>query len=135
MVSVDTTNAGGQAAAENLLLTYPDVKVIISYNADTAMGVDAYAMALNSQIKDKATFATFSTDFNPAASAAIRKSATNESIWRGTIMMGSGLESLFQDVTQNTLALLDGTIQIRDNYTPLYKVTVDNIDAADAGTM
>lgn len=135
VVSVDTTNAGGQAAAENLLLTNPDVKVIISYNADTAMGVDAYAMALNSQIKDRSIFATFSTDFNPAASAAIRKSAANESVWRGTIMMGSGLESLFSDVTMYTLAALDGTLDIKDNHTMLYKVTLENLDAADAGTM
>lgn len=133
VVSVDTTNASGQAAAENLLLTHPEVKVIISYNADTAMGVDAYAMALNSQIKDKANFATFSTDFNPAASAAIRKSANDESIWRGTIMMGKGLESLFSDVTNYSLALLDGSLDFRDNFTELFKVTVDNIDAADSG--
>lgn len=135
VVSVDTTNASGQAAAENLLLTNPDVKVIISYNADTAMGVDAYAMALNSQIKDKANFATFSTDFNPAASDAIRKSGNNESIWRGTIMMGSGLESLFADVINYSLAALDGTLDFRDNFTELFKVTVENIDAADAGEM
>ena len=133
VVSVDTTNASGQAAAENLLLTHPDVKVILSYNGDTAMGVDAYAMALNSQIKDKAKFATFSTDFNPAASAAIRKSAADESIWRGTIMMGTGLEALFSDVIQYTLEALDGTLQLRDNHAELFKVTIENLDNADAG--
>ncbi len=134
-VSVDTSNASGQAAAENLMLTNPDVKVIISYNSDTAMGVDAYAMSMNSQIKDKAHFATFATDFNPAASDAIRKSATDESIWRGTVMMGSSLEVLFTDVIGNTLAALEDTLTEKDVYTELFKVTADNVDAADAGTM
>lgn len=134
-VSVDTSNASGQAAAENLLLTNPDVKVIVSYNADTAMGVDAYVMSMNSAVKDKAAFATFSTDFNPAASDAIKKSVNNESIWRGTIMMGSSLEAMFNDVTTNTLAALDGTLTNRDAYTDLYKVTPENVEAADKGEM
>ncbi len=134
-VPVDTSNASGQAAAENLLLTNPDVKVIISYNADTAMGVDAYVMSMNSAVKDKSTFATFSTDFNPAASDAIKKSVNNESIWRGTIMMGSSLEAMFNDVVGNTLAALDGTLTKKDAYTELFKVTPENVEAADKGEM
>lgn len=134
-VGVDTTNKSGQTAAENLMLTNPDVKVILSYNSDTAMGVDAYAMSLNSAIKDKAQFATFGIDFNGAAIDAIMKSGNNESIWRGTIMMGKSLEQMYSDVVNYTTDLLNNKITSKDQLTDLYKVTLDNINDALSGTI
>lgn len=134
-VGVDTTNAGGQSAAENLMLSHPDVKVILSYNGDTAMGVDAYAMSLNSAIKDKAAFATFGIDFNGAAIDAIQKSANNESVWRGTIMMGKSLEAMYEEVVFYTLKCMEGTLENRDQYTDLYKITPENIHKVFDGTI
>lgn len=134
-VGVDTTNEGGQTAAENLFLTNPNVKVILSYNADTAMGVDAYAMSLNSAIKDKATFATFGIDFNGPAIDALKKSVTNESIWRGTIMMGKSLEQLFINVVNNCIGALDGTLKSNKDLAVLYQITPENVDDAAAGTI
>lgn len=126
-VGVDTTTKGGQSAAENLLLTNPEVKVVICYNGDTAMGVDSYAMALNSNVKDKANFGIFSVDFNPAAGDAITKSAKNESVWRGTIMMGKGLEDLIQIVSGESLKLLNGTLEEKENIAELFPITAENV--------
>lgn len=134
-VGVDTTNKSGQSSAENLLLTNPDVKVILSYNSDTAMGVDAYAMSLNSAIKDKAQFATFGIDFNGAAIDAIGKSVNNESIWRGTIMMGKSLEDMYVDVVTYTTNLLTNQLTNKDQLSALYKVTPDNLNDALSGTI
>jgi ribose transport system substrate-binding protein len=134
-VGVDTTNAGGQSAAENLMITHPEVKVILSYNGDTAMGVDAYAMSLNSAIKDKATFATFGIDFNGAAIDAIQKSSGNESIWRGTIMMGKSIEAMYVDIVTFTKKCLHGELETKDQFTDIYKVTPDNLAKVFDGTI
>lgn len=128
-VGVDTSTEGGQVAAENLLLTNPEIKVILSYNADTAMGVDAYVMSQNSPVKDKANFATFAVDFNPAAADAIKKSVENESIWRGTIMLGSGLEAMYENIVTHSVAALDGTIEEKDDYTELSQITPENVES------
>jgi ribose transport system substrate-binding protein len=130
IVGVDTTTNGGQSAAENLMLTNPKVKVILCYNGDTAMGVDAYAMALNSTIKDKAHFATFGVDYNQASADAITKSSKNKSVWRGTIMMGKSLEAMFQDIMKNSTAVLDGTLKKKDVYAELFQITVKNVASA-----
>lgn len=126
-VGVDTTTNGGQSAAENLLLTNPKVQVVICYNADTAMGVNSYAMALNSKVKDKAHFGAFSVDFNPAAGDFITKSAKNKSIWRGTLMMGKGLDDLIQTVSGESLKLLNGTLKVKDNLAQLFPITAGNV--------
>ncbi|RCX09920.1 monosaccharide ABC transporter substrate-binding protein (CUT2 family) [Anaerobacterium chartisolvens] len=132
-VGVDTTPKGGQAAAENLMLTNPNVKVILSHNGDTAMGVDAYAMSLNSQIKDKAHFATFAVDFNGPAADSIKKSTENKSVWRGTVMMGKSLDELFEKVFDNAIAALKGTLKDKKDFSKLYSITPENVDAAAKG--
>lgn len=129
-VGVDTTTNGGQSAAENLLLTNPKVKVILCYNSDTAMGVNAYAMALNSKVKDKTNFAAFSIDFNPAAVDAIKKSATNKSIWRGTIMLDKSTEVMFQNIVNHSLEALNGTLKNKDSYAELFPITTKNVGTA-----
>jgi ribose transport system substrate-binding protein len=131
-VGVDTSVKGGQAAAENLLLTNPGVKVVLCYNADTAMGVNAYATSMNSAIQDKAQFAAFSVDFNPAAGDAIKASAANESVWRGTIMIGESLDETYQKIADTSLAVLDGTLGEKDNYAAISKITADNVEGAGA---
>lgn len=127
-VGVDTSTEGGQSAAENLLLTNPEVKVILCYNSDTAMGVDAHVMSLNSTIKDKARFAAFGVDFNPAAADSIKKSLNNESIWRGTIMLGTGLDAMYETIVTKSIAALDGTLEEKDDYTVLSQITPDNVE-------
>lgn len=129
VVGVDTTSNGGQSAAENLMMTNKDIKVVICYNADTAMGVNAYSMALNSRVKDKAHFGAFSIDFNPAALDAIKKSANNESIWRGTVMMDKSIDDMLTNIVNKSLSALDGTLQSKDDYAKLYPITVSNIDS------
>lgn len=135
VVGVDTTPKSGQSAAENLLLSYPDVKVILSYNGDTAMGVDAYAMAMNSRIQDKANFATFGIDFNGPAIEAIQKSVNNESIWRGTIMMGKSLDFLYDNITDLTLQTVAGTNSTNQDYAVLYEITPDNLGDVLSGKL
>lgn len=127
-VSVDTTTESSMAATENLLLTNPDINVILSYNGDTAMGVDSYVMSMNSPIKDKAHFGTFSVDYNPAAADAIKKSVNNESIWRGTVMMGSSLDQMFTDIIDRSVEVLTGTLKQKDFYSELFEITPENVD-------
>jgi ribose transport system substrate-binding protein len=127
-IGVDTTNEGGQSAAENLFLTNPNVKVVISYNADTAMGVEAYALSMNSQVKDLSKFATFGVDFNPSVAEAIAKSKDDKSVVRGTVMLGGSLDQTVKDVFVGGIEALKDNVQVVDDYAVLTKITKENID-------
>lgn len=122
-VGVDTTTKDAQSAAENLLLTNKTVKVILCFNSDTASGANAYAMALNSKVKDKGQFAVYGCDYNDEALAMIKKSLTNESVYRGTIRMGTSLDALFDDVVKHALLCLDPANTVKTNYASLYQIT------------
>ncbi|MFD2215639.1 sugar ABC transporter substrate-binding protein [Metabacillus endolithicus] len=127
-VGVDSTTEGGQAAAENLFLTKPNVKAILSYNSDTAMGVNAYVSSINSRVEDKSQFATFGVDFNPSVADAIAKSANNESVMRGTIVLGGSLDETVKVMVDGGLEVLEGNVEVVDDYAELTKVTLDNLD-------
>jgi ribose transport system substrate-binding protein len=131
VVGVDTTPTGGQAAAENLLLTNKNVKAVICYNSDTAAGVNSYAMSLNSTVKDKSKFAIFGCDYNEQAVALIKQSRQNKSVFRGVIRMGTSLEALYKFVYDYSLAALDGTLQGKRHTLKLYEITDSNVDNAD----
>jgi ribose transport system substrate-binding protein len=127
-VGIDTTTAGAQSAAENLFLTNKNVKVVLCYNSDTASGVNAYAMAQNSAVKDKGKFACFGCDWNDEAGAKIKASKAGSTVFRGTIRMGASLEQLFQDVYDNSMVVFGDKAYNKRKLTELYKITAYNID-------
>lgn len=127
-VGVDSTTEGGQSAAENLFLTNPNVKAVLSYNSDTALGVNAYVSSMNSRVKDKEKFAIFGIDFNPTMADAIAKSANNESVLRGTIVLGGSIDDNVKLIVDGGLEVLEGNVEVVDDYAKLTKVTIENLD-------
>ncbi|WP_323014568.1 sugar ABC transporter substrate-binding protein [Devosia sp.] len=79
------STASGTSVMETLLLQNPDTDVVLTYNADTAMGVNEYIMG-QGQV-DKARFGLFSGDWSPPVQETIDASAANNAVFRGTIQI------------------------------------------------
>jgi len=79
------TTAAGTSVMETLWLQNPDAKAVLTYNADTAMGVNEYMMGQGGL--DRAKFGVFSGDWSPQIQETIEMSAENNSVFRGTIQV------------------------------------------------
>jgi ABC-type sugar transport system substrate-binding protein len=86
-----------QTAMQNALTTNPNVKLVIAYAGDGGMGaskamLDEYAKGSGvSVIKDLSTVAVFGVGMIGAEGPAVLDSATNKSVFRGTIRFGGDL--------------------------------------------
>ncbi len=79
------TTAGGTTVMETLWLQNPDAKAVLTYNADTAMGVNEFMMGQGGL--DRAKFGVFSGDWSPQIQETIEMSAENNAVFRGTIQI------------------------------------------------
>lgn len=108
------STAQGASVMETLLLQNPDTDVVLTYNADTAMGVNEYIMG-QGQI-DHAKFGVFTGDWSPPVQETIDMSASNESVLRGTIqIVGPVLNGEAVDLPIATYMVMDSLI---DGETP-----------------
>jgi ABC-type sugar transport system substrate-binding protein len=128
VVGVDGTPVTAQSKAENLFLTNPEIKVVLSYNTDTASGVSAYATALNSQIEDTSKFATFACDFSELAVQLLQGSKTDDSVVRGVVRMGTTFGAIIDDVYKYAMEALTTEDYDPISYAELYKITPENIE-------
>lgn len=87
----------GQTAMQNVLTTNPDVKLVLAYAGDGGMGasqaiLDEYAKGAGvSVIDDLNKVAVFGVGMIGAEGPAVLDSATNKSVFRGTIRFGGDL--------------------------------------------
>ena len=87
----------GQTAMQNLLTTNPDVKLVVAYAGDGAMGaskaiMDEYDKGPGvSVIEDLNKVAVFSVGLIGAEAQAVAESSTGEGVFRGTIRFGGDL--------------------------------------------
>jgi ABC-type sugar transport system substrate-binding protein len=123
--SLNTTDAARQAA-ENLLLTDPDLNVILTYNAGMGLGVNSYVMTPGSPIKDKSKFGVFSVDNETEALIAVQGSVRNESVLRGLTQLGGPIMDTINNVVGYADQLLDGKT-VPDDFAIVYKITPDNV--------
>lgn len=100
------TYLNGQAAAENLFQSDSDIHLILAYNSGVASGVNAYAMSPGSLVRDKSQLGVFSVDYDDETGALIMASAANESVFRGTVSLGS-LDNTIQEVFDYSLMTLN----------------------------
>ena len=127
VVGVNGSPVDAQEKAENLFLTNSDIDVVLAYNTDTASGINANVMALNSQIDDKENFAIFSCDWSDLAQQLLEESVDNTSVVRGVIQMGEGFGAMIADVYKFTMETLESENYDKDSYTTLNMVTADNL--------
>jgi len=82
------TNAGGQQAISTLLQTNPEVRAVLNYNSEGALGTSEYVMS-SGVISDLSKFGTFAGDWTDQIGAEIKKSIDNKSVYRGSVKFGS----------------------------------------------
>lgn len=91
VATTDQTQTEGatkaQELAEAAFLQHPDIKCIVSFGTDIAQGSNEIFM---NKIENKDEFAIFTVDTPEFILGKIRESATNESLIRGTVMLGEG---------------------------------------------
>jgi ABC-type sugar transport system substrate-binding protein len=116
----------GQTAVQNILTTNPNVKLILAYAGDGAMGasqaiLDEYAKGAGvSAIEDLNKVAVFGVGMIGPEGAAVLDSANNKTVFRGTIRFGGDLIGRTMEIVGK---MLGGDIT-KIIYDPLDIVTV-----------
>lgn len=104
------STAAGTTVMETLWLQNPDADVVLTYNADTAMGVNEFMMAQAGL--EKAKFGIFSGDWSPPVQETIDMSARDESLFRGTIqIVGPVLDGKQVDLPLATWQVMDALMK------------------------
>jgi len=118
----------GQTAMQNILTTNPDVVLVLAYAGDGGMGasqaiLDEYAKGAGiSAIKDLNKVAVFGVGMIGAEGPAVLDSATNKTVFRGTIRFGGDLVARTNEIVAK---MLSGDVT-KVIYDPLDIVTVIN---------
>ncbi len=88
----ETTQAEGAAAAQSytemMLMNNPDLKIILTYGTDQGQGANEAVMK-DANIT-KSEFAVFTIDTAEFIRDKVKASVTDESVIRGTVMLGEG---------------------------------------------
>lgn len=99
-----------QTAMQNVLTTNPNVKLVLAYAGDGGMGaskamLDEFAKGAGvSAIEDLDKIAVFGVGMIGAEGPAVLDSATNKTVFRGTIRFGGDLHARTIEVVKNMLA-------------------------------
>jgi ABC-type sugar transport system substrate-binding protein len=116
----------GQTAMQNVLATNPDVKLVLAYAGDGGMGasqaiIDEYSKGSDlSVIKDLNKVAVFGVGMIGAEGPAVLDSASNKTVFRGTIRFGGDLVARTNEIVAK---MLKGDVS-KVIYDPLDIVTV-----------
>jgi ABC-type sugar transport system substrate-binding protein len=115
----------GQTAMQNVLTTNPNVVLVLAYAGDGGMGAsqaieDEYAKGTMSVIKDLNKVAVFGVGMIGAEGVAVADSATNKTVFRGTVRFGGDLVARTNDIVAK---MLKGDIT-KVIYDPLDLVTI-----------
>lgn len=114
------TAAEATTVMENMWQQNNDTALVMTYNADSAMGINEYLMGL--QGVDKSKLAVFSGDSSDPIIETINASPKNESVFRGTLgIVGPTIDGEKVDLpiaTYNALkGLCDGELVYGDKIT------------------
>lgn len=116
----------GQTAMQNVLTTNPNVKLVLAYAGDGGMGasqamMDEYAKGSGvSAIDDLNNVAVFGVGMIGAEGPAVLDSASNKSVFRGTIRFGGDLVARTNEIVAK---MLQGDVT-KVIYDPLDIVTI-----------
>ena len=127
-VASPNDTAGAQSATENLLLTNPDLNVILTYNSAMALGVNAAVMAPSSPITDKSKFGVFGADISQEVASDILASKTDKSVLRGVTQIGGDINVTLGNLVKYADELNAGTAVAPRDIAPILKVDASNIE-------
>ena len=125
LVGQANANAMCQEYTDQLLLSHPNVKVIVSHSADFANAIDEVIM--RTATVDPTTMGIFACDWLQAGADAVKSSVEGKSAFRGFIDSG--------EFSMAFLLAGEGALELNDKgqaTMPLYTFTAENIDEAYA---
>jgi ribose transport system substrate-binding protein len=125
---VKNTRIDAQSAIENILLTYPNVKAVLTYNTGMALGVNDYALSQGAPIADLSAFGVFGSDNDPEVIAAIQASKENGSVLRGATQLGGPLEEVYALLVGFADKLIAGEDVPAEDIAVVYKIDPSNAD-------
>ncbi|NTW90783.1 MAG: sugar ABC transporter substrate-binding protein [Erysipelotrichaceae bacterium] len=126
---VKNTRIDAQSAIENILLTYPNVKAVLTYNTGMALGVNDYALSQGAPIADLSAFGVFGSDNDPEVIAAIQASKENGSVLRGATQLGGPLEEVYALLVGFADKLIAGEDVPAEDIAVVYKIDPSNADS------
>ena len=117
----DENTDTGMAAAENLFITDPEIKVFLSAHNGLALGINNYFTGLSSPVTDYSDMGIFCVNGNEETSKLIKDSVDGKTPFRGMVLTGG---------------VQDTCNEIRDVVTGIYDEslpsgTVTNADTVD----
>lgn len=105
----DETAPTGQAAAENLYATNPEIKVFLTPHNGLGSGINGYFTGLSSPVTDYSDMGIFCINGDTATAESIKASVSGEAPLRGTVMTGS-VQDTANELRDVILGLTDGSI-------------------------
>lgn len=119
--------AAAQSVAENLFLTNPAIKAVLTYNSAVALGVNAYVMTPGSAVTDKSKFGVFGADQDKEVCLKINDSLNNKSVVRGATQIGGDIMQVISNMAKYSDALLAGETVTPRDIAPILKIDAVNI--------
>ena len=117
------SNIKAQEYAEMMQSKYPDLKAIICYGCDDAMGTNEVYMRDSSLNRDE--FAIFGVDVSDAVYKLIADSANNDALLRGTVSLGADLSlDVYECLIDADLEWMDENKNI---FKPVQPITLENL--------
>ncbi|MGB4658781.1 MAG: sugar ABC transporter substrate-binding protein [Mobilitalea sp.] len=127
VASADSSDEA-RKTTENSFLTDSDIDAVLALNGTTALGAESFIDSSSSPVTDKSKFAIFCVDESQEIIAKITASATNESVLRGTVSMGT-MDDTINDFMKGMDPLLKGEAPQHITGTA-FPINVDTLTAA-----
>lgn len=100
----------GQAKAENLYTTNPEIQVFLTAHSAIGRGINNFYTSESSPVKDYSKTGVFLINGDTSIAELIGKSATNESPLRGMVLTGS-VEDTANEILWGCEGLMNGDIE------------------------
>lgn len=105
----DENTDTGMAAAENLYITDPDIKVFLTAHNGLALGINNYFTGLSSPVTDYSDMGVFCVNGNEETGKLIKASVDGETPFRGMVLTG-GVQDTCNEIRDVVTGIYSGDL-------------------------
>lgn len=105
----DENTDTGMAAAENLYITDPDIKVFLTAHNGLALGINNYFTGLSSPVTDYSDMGVFCVNGNEETGKLIQASVDGETPFRGMVLTG-GVQDTCNEIRDVVTGIYSGEL-------------------------
>ena len=105
----DENTDTGMAAAENLYITDPDIKVFLTAHNGLALGINNYFTGLSSPVTDYSDMGVFCVNGNEETGKLIKASVDGETPFRGMVLTG-GVQDTCNEIRDVVTGIYSGEL-------------------------